>query len=83
MTFLGNAYSLSNQHREANNYYYQAIEFNPNFAPAALGLANSFEKLDEKENAIAAYKNFLKIWKMADENIQGIDFAKNKLKVLN
>ncbi len=77
---LAAAYREADRNPEALKYYLEAVRFNPNNAPATLGLAQTYEKLKRNKDARNAYRKVLQIWNTADGQIQGLEFAGKKLR---
>lgn len=73
---LANAYSEIGRFDEAIAEYQRILKLNPNYPLARFHLARVFEKKGMSEEARAAYRDFLKIWQNADEDIPETIFAK-------
>ncbi|NIR48285.1 protein kinase [candidate division KSB1 bacterium] len=82
LSSLGNAYARSQQHRKAIKTYRKALSFNPKHIQAALGLAMAFEQQNKVHEALEAYQNVITTWKTADEGVEEIQTAKERVKHL-
>jgi tetratricopeptide (TPR) repeat protein/DNA-binding winged helix-turn-helix (wHTH) protein len=76
---LANAYLELGRPREAIAEYENLLSVNPNWIPARYRLAQALERDGQTEKARAEYKQFLELWKDADENLPQVLEAKQKL----
>lgn len=67
---VGNFYFVQKQYRGALSRYREAVQTDPYYAPAYLGLGRTYEKLGQKQKALTNYQKYLDLLpseKQADE----------------
>ena len=56
---IGNVYLHRGALKGALSRFQEAVKDNPDYAPAYLGLGKVYERMNEKQKALAAYRNYL------------------------
>ncbi len=56
---IGNVYLHKGNLKAALSRYQEAVQDNPHYAPAYLGLGKVYERMNQKQKALDAYKQYL------------------------
>jgi serine/threonine-protein kinase len=73
---LADAYAKAGRNAEAVQTYRAALEFNPQYAQAAFGLAQAYDRLGKAKEARLAYDRVVAIWAEADSGIIELQTAR-------
>jgi len=82
-TRLGQTYLMYGDYTEAEKYFIEALDFNPNNPDAVLGMAQTYENKNQISKAKEYYKRLIDFWNASDWQIKKVAYAKDKLRVLN
>lgn len=56
---VGNYYFIKKQYQGALSRYREAVQADPNYAPAYLGLGKTYDRMGLKQKALTAYQKYL------------------------
>jgi tetratricopeptide (TPR) repeat protein len=75
---LAETYSKSGDDQKAMEIYREVLGFNPNYTPAALGMARIYEQQGNHSQARRSYRHVMKILDQADVTCPDRRFASNR-----